>query len=149
MQGKITQHFTWREALRSQTAHKHGLDNTPGPEAIQAIKSAAECMEFVRSLLGLIIDVTSWFRSPLVNEAVGGSPTSDHVTGWALDFRARGLSAHIAARRIIKSPIMFDQLIWYPGEDRLHISFAPGDRRDVLTKPKGQPGYLPGLVLST
>ena len=66
-----------------------------------------------------------------------------------VDFKARGLSAHIAARRIIKSPIMFDQLIWYPAQDRLHISFAPGDRREVMTKPKGQPGYLPGLVLCT
>jgi hypothetical protein len=149
MHGNITRHFTWREALRSQKAFDKGLDNTPGPEAEKAIRQTAEGMEFVRSLLGVIIDVTSWFRSPLVNEAVGGSPTSDHITGWAVDFKARGLSAHTAARRIIASPIMFDQLIWYPGEDRLHISFAPGDRREVMTKPKGQPGYLPGLVLCT
>lgn len=149
MHGKITRHFTWREALRSKKAFEKGLDNTPGPDAEKAIRKTAECMEFVRSLLGVIIDVTSWFRTALVNEAVGGSPTSDHMTGWAVDFRARGLSAHTAARRIIASPIMFDQLIWYPGEDRLHISFAPGDRREVMTKPKGQPDYLPGLVLCT
>ena len=121
--------------------------------AASASASASACVcalaPRARSTHSLHALAACLLRSPLVNEAVGGSPTSDHITGWAVDFKARGLSAHIAARRIIKSPIMFDQLIWYPAQDRLHISFAPGDRREVMTKPKGQPGYLPGLVLCT
>jgi uncharacterized protein YcbK (DUF882 family) len=102
-------------------------------------------MEAVRSLCGnQPIEVTSWFRTPEVNLAVGGSETSDHITGYAVDFRVKDRKAKACARVIESSPLLFDQLIWYPDQNRLHISFAPGRRREVLTKIKG--GYAKGLA---
>ncbi|MFW6300524.1 MAG: D-Ala-D-Ala carboxypeptidase family metallohydrolase [Oceanicaulis sp.] len=142
---QITKHFTWREATHSDTAERKGLKNDPPVTAQGAIEVAAEGMEAVRSICGdQPIQVTSWYRSPEVNAAVGGSPTSDHITGYAVDFRAVDRNALTCARAIEASPLIFDQLIWYPGQNRLHISFAPGNRREVLTKTKG--GYAPGLV---
>ena len=138
MTDRLSEHFTWAEATRSATADRLGIINLPDDAAREAIKKTATLMEAVRSLVARPIEVTSWYRSPEVNRAVGGSATSDHITGYAVDFRVRGLKAWTAARMIITSPLMFDQLIWYPashtGRDRLHISAAPRNRREVLTR---------------
>jgi uncharacterized protein YcbK (DUF882 family) len=147
MSDKITPHFTWSEATRSATARKLDLDNTPTRAARDKIKTAAFGMEAVRSLLGVPLDVTSWYRAPAVNKAVGGSPTSDHVTGWAVDFRARGRDAKACALNIAASPLLFDQLIWYPNQNRLHISFNPQMRNQVMTRDTSAPsGYVTGIV---
>jgi zinc D-Ala-D-Ala carboxypeptidase len=153
MSDRLSEHFTWAEATRSSTADRLGIINLPDDAAREAIKDAAALMEAIRSLVARPIEVTSWYRSPEVNHAVGGSATSDHMTGYAVDFRVRGLNAWTAARMIITSPLMFDQLIWYPpghpnGQtgDRLHISAAPANRREVLTRNRGNsPMYAQGL----
>lgn len=141
----ISTHFTWREATHSDTAVRRGLRNDPDDAVKQAIEDAAHGLEGVRSLLGdKPIDITSWYRSPEVNAAVGGSKTSDHQTGYAVDFRPRAMNAYQAAKIIEASPLMFDQLIWYPAQDRLHISFAPKLRREVMTKRQSAT-YAKGL----
>ena len=141
----ISTHFTWAEATHSDTAKRIGISNHPAEDVREAIETAAYGLEGVRSLLGnKPLRVTSWYRSPELNSAVGGSKTSDHVTGYAVDFRATGMNAYQAARMIEASPLMFDQLIWYPGEDRLHISFAPKLRREVMTARKSST-YTKGL----
>ena len=133
----ISTHFTWREATYSATAERMGLDNSPSEKVKQAITTAAYGLEGVRSLLSnKAIQVTSWYRKPDVNAAVGGTKTSDHITGYAVDFRSTAMNAYQAAQMIDASPLTFDQLIWYPGEDRLHISFAPALRRQVVTLRK-------------
>jgi hypothetical protein len=149
----LTEHFTWVEATASATAKARGIDNTPDAAAREAIQHAAALMEAVRSLFGRAVQVTSWYRSPEVNRAVGGSATSDHMIGYAVDFRIPGIAAITVAQAIIASPLLFDQLIWYPpghpnGQtgDRLHISAAPGNRREVLTRNRGNsPMYAQGL----
>lgn len=142
---KLSPHFTLHEATFSATAEREGLHNTPDAEALENIKTAAFCMEGVRSLLGgKPITVTSWYRSPEVNKAVGGSETSSHLTGLAVDFVPSGMSALLAAKAIAVSPLMFDQLIYYPDEGRLHIGWGEKDRRELLTKRKGK-GYEQGL----
>lgn len=138
----LSQNFSWREATHSNTAERLGLSNEPGEQERENIKRCALGMEAVRSILGVPLRVTSWYRSPEVNRAVGGSPTSDHQTGWAVDFVPLSHPCLEAARDIIASPLLFDQLIYYP-DGRLHISFAPAMRRDVLTKRAK--GYLKGL----
>lgn len=149
MSDRLSEHFTWAEATITQT----GLDNTPHGPAREAVIETALFMDGVRSLFGRPIEVTSWYRSPEVNRAVGGSRTSDHMTGYAVDFRVRGVMALDAAQTIIASPLMFDQLIWYPpfhpaGQtgNRLHISAAPASRRMVLTRNRSNdPMYRQGI----
>jgi hypothetical protein len=140
---RITKHFTWHEATHSDTAKRKGLKNDPPADIQGNIEIAAEGMEAVRSLLGVPLKVTSWYRSPGVNAAVGGSKTSDHITGFAVDFRAVGRDALACAKVIANSPLLFDQLIWYPSQNRLHISFAPAHRRELMTKIPG--GYAKGF----
>lgn len=144
---KISPHFTLHEATFSATAEREGLDNTPDAETLENIKTAAFCMESVRSLLGgKPITVTSWYRSPAVNKAVGGSNTSSHLTGLAVDFAHCRLNAYSVAKRIVDSSLMYDQLILYPEEHRVHIGWDRQNRREQLTKRRGKP-YEKGLHL--
>lgn len=101
-------------------------------------------MEAVRRLLGdQVITVSSGYRSPALNRAVGGARRSAHLTGHAVDFNCYGFGAPRAVcRAVAGSDLAFDQLIeegtW------VHISFDPRLRRQVLTKRAGG-GYALGL----
>lgn len=142
--------FTWHEALHSAKAVTLGISNTPSESDRLAIIATAKAMQGVRSLLGnRSIRVTSWYRNPAVNRAVGGSRTSDHMSGRAVDFRfwdMTGVTAMDIATRIASSPLMFDQLILY--SNRVHLGWADPkgprpDRREIKTAIKG--GYVDGL----
>lgn len=143
-----SEHFTWREVTRSATAEREGINNsTMTLEQRAAAVWTAWMMELVRDLLGRQpIRVTSWWRSKALNDILpGASDTSDHLTGFAIDFARPGMTGYGIAKAIVDSDIPFDELVYYPGEDRIHISFKPHGRREVLTKRKGG-GYKEGLV---
>jgi hypothetical protein len=134
----LSEHFTLEEATLSQTAIRRGLDNTPSPETIEVLKRTALQMEKVRALLGKPILVSSWFRSLLVNQAVGSSATSQHIKGEAVDFICPAYGTPYAiCKFLMESSILirYDQLI-YEGT-WVHISFVsiPGvsPRKEVLT----------------
>ncbi len=141
MTTRLTAHFALEEL--ACTLHRE-LDNTPPAEVVETLRATAARMEEVRSLLGdRVITVSSGYRSPAVNRAVGGARTSAHLDGHAVDFNCYGFGAPKAVcRAIAGSAIPFDQLIeegtW------THISFAPRLRRQVLTKRPGG-GYALGL----
>lgn len=84
----MTPNFTLAELTRSSTAERLKLDNTPSKEIIAELKLTAELLEKIRALINAPILVTSAYRSPLVNAAVGGRHTSDHTTGKAADIVA-------------------------------------------------------------
>lgn len=145
MSNDLTPHFTLAEATHSDKAVELGLDNTPPSVARENIYRAALGMEAIRSLCGdKPITITSWYRSPEVNRAVGGSETSDHVTGLAVDFRHSTMDAKLVAEAISRSPLIFDQIIWYPEQGRLHVGWGSKMRCQVMTKRNGQ-SYLQGL----
>ena len=105
-------------------------------------------MEHVRTLLGdRPISVLSGYRSPEVNKAVGGSPTSAHRTGHAVDFicPSFGTPAQVAAF-LAKNLKDFDQII-EEFDQWVHIGFGPGKRKQLLTARKvgGRTKYLPGI----
>jgi zinc D-Ala-D-Ala carboxypeptidase len=134
----ITAHFSWAEASRSDTATKRGIDNEiPAQLKANVIKTALY-MEQVRAALGdQPLRVTSWYRSPLTNKAIGGSKTSAHMRGLAVDFKPpAGWTLFDAFEQIAKSDIPFDQLIEERTRDGarwIHIGFSEGrPRRDVL-----------------
>ncbi|MDP1872543.1 D-Ala-D-Ala carboxypeptidase family metallohydrolase, partial [Phenylobacterium sp.] len=92
-------------------------------------------LEKVRSLLGdRPITVTSAYRNPAVNAAVGGVKTSDHAQGHAADIVVAGLSPYETAKRIRDSGLKFDQLILETSRGVVHISFAPRMRQQVMTQ---------------
>jgi len=105
---KLTEHFTLKELTDSNKARELGVDNTPGPDALQQLHRTAQMLERVRAHLGgHPVTPTSGFRNRRVNEAVGGTTSSDHVQGMAADVVvpgfgtpyevAKALAPHVAA----------------------------------------------------
>lgn len=133
----LTDHFTWYEATYSPTAMAQGIDNTVPDNLRNNIIRTAGYMEDVRTLLGnRPIRVTSWYRCKALNTAIGGSKTSAHMRGLAVDFKPTHLTLYHAFEMIAGSDIPFDQLIeerTRSGSRWIHIGFSEGPpRRDVL-----------------
>ena len=139
--------FFWlSEFLRSDTATRKGLSNVPDGAALANIRTVlASGMERVRNLLGVPVQVTSGYRAPEVNAAVGGARSSQHVQGLACDFIAPdfGTPRAIARHLMTHAPqLRFDQLI-FEGT-WVHISFvADRPRGEVLTA-----NFVPGQAVS-
>ena len=129
----LSPNFALSEFTESQTATRLGLDNDPPAELYETLKATARCMEDIRDLLGgKVVLVSSAYRSPEVNKAVGGSANSQHTKGEAVDFTCPkfGTPRDIVTK-IKDSPLLFDQLILE--YDRwVHISFSTRNRRQVL-----------------
>lgn len=85
---KLSPHFSLSEMTASTAAARLKLDNAPPPELLPRLVLLAEMMERIRSTLNVPITVTSGYRSPPVNRAVGGVTSSDHTQGHAADFVA-------------------------------------------------------------
>ena len=85
---QLTPHFTLAELTRSSVAQARGLSNEPPPELLPRLILTAEMLERIRSTLGTPVSVTSGYRSPQVNIAVGGATSSDHTQGHAADIVA-------------------------------------------------------------
>lgn len=137
----LSPHF----ALEELTATQHRQhDNQPPPEVRAALRQTAQRMEEVRNLLGdRVITVSSGYRSPELNHAVGGAANSAHMRGRAVDFCAYDFGTPLeVCRAIAASGLRFDQII---EEGRwTHIAFDPAMRGQVLTKASGG-GYVVGL----
>ena len=84
----LTPHFTLAEFTRSNKAQQLGLDNTPTSGALANLKRTAQMLERVRAHLGAPITITSGYRGPVLNKAVGGATSSDHLQGLAADVLA-------------------------------------------------------------
>jgi len=128
----ISTHFTLDELTFSQTAARLGMSNEPPPEVLFALKKTALGLEMVRALVQAPIVISSGYRSPHVNRLVGGSKTSQHMTGEAADITAPGFgTAEKLVRAIVGSAIPYDQCILEFGR-WCHISFSDAPRRQAL-----------------
>ena len=125
MSTKLSEHFTLAEMTRSQTAARHGIDNTPPPEVVANLAAVCNLLEDIRKLAGRPISVSSGYRGPKVNARVGGSKTSQHCKGEAADFDIIGMTTEAAYQLIKQSGLVYDQLIQEFGS-WVHVSF----RRD-------------------
>lgn len=133
---RVGSYFWLSEFLRSDLAVRRGLDNLPAAAELANIRALlAPGMARVRSALDAPVLITSGYRSPAVNAAVGGSAASQHLQGLAADFicPAFGHPREIARYLMQRSgEIRFDQLIFEGGW--VHISFAAAAARsEVLT----------------
>jgi putative chitinase len=128
---QLSEHFTLAEFIRSDKARQLGNDNMPTPAHLANLKRTAAGFEKVRALLGGPIKITSGYRNPAVNRAVGGTATSAHPMGLAGDFTHSSLTPLQCARKIRDSDLQFDQLILETGRGVCHVSFDPRGRRMV------------------
>jgi zinc D-Ala-D-Ala carboxypeptidase len=133
----LSPHFTLQEMTASQTASRMGIDNTPDAETVQCLRELANVLERVRSLLGdLPVLISSGYRCPELNEEVGGSDTSAHMSGYAADFTVPGFGDPRDVCLAIE-PHMYtlgvDQLI-YEYEGWVHLGLCAGvPRNQALT----------------
>lgn len=126
-------YFTFTEFERSDTAYRHGLDNSM-PEAAKAAVAALvdNVLDPLRQAWGLPITVTSGYRCPQLNKAVGGVATSMHLTGHAADITTGN---EVDNRRLYelaqKLDLPYFELIGKKYDFKwLHISYHPGrDKR--------------------
>ena len=144
---KISDHITYAEAIHSNTAKRRGIDNTPSQTQVEAMKLLAEkVFEPLREWVGGPIKVNSFFRSEALNEAIGGSGTSQHCKGQAIDIDdVFGHKTNAEMFKWIKGNLNFDQMIWEFGTDTnpnwVHISYVSDeDNRNRCLKAYKQNG---------
>jgi hypothetical protein len=133
-------YFSWSELTRSTAAHRLGLDNTPPPDAISALQRlVVAVLDPLRARVGRCVRITSGYRSEAVNRAVGGSRTSQHMAGEAVDLVVPGIHSRDVVAAIVRSGLPFDQAIWYDPErgGHVHVSHTTSraNRGEVLHAP--------------
>ena len=107
---RLSKNFTLTEYTKSQTALRQGIDNTPGDEHLEAAKTLFEkVVQPVRDNFGPTV-INSGYRGPDLNKAVGGSATSQHCKGQAVDIEVPGVANYDVAEWI-KDNLDFDQVI--------------------------------------
>ena len=136
----LSEHFTLREATKSATAIRLGIDNTPPDDVIPKMKAVAErILEPCRAHFATPFTPTSFYRCLALNRELGSSDDSQHVKGEAVDFEIPGLP-NLKLARWIADNLLFDQVIleFYspvdPAAGWVHCSYADGKNRgEVLT----------------
>lgn len=135
---KLSPHFTLQELTVSDWASRNDVDNTPPLDVVANLTNLAEKIEEVRAILGQPIIINSGYRSPKVNKAIGGKPTSSHQYGLAVDFKcpAFGTPEDIV-RKLSVTEIRYDQLILEfatpDGGGWVHLGIGNKNRQQLLT----------------
>lgn len=135
-------HFTINELCKSATATKLGINNTPPAAVVMNLRYLAEIiLDPLREAYGKPIYVNCGYRCPELNKAVGGSRTSQHLTGLAADIHVKGESNAVLYELVKRYRLPFDQLILEKGTIRnpqwVHLSVS-------RTKNRGEVLYYNG-----
>ena len=130
----ISQHISYKESVYSRTATRLGIDNEPNDEQMKnMLNIAQEVFEPLRMWVGGPIKINSFFRSPELNKAIGGSTKSQHCHGQAIDLDDTfGRATNAEMYEFIKKHLDFDQMIWEFGDednpDWVHVSYVSEDK---------------------
>ena len=151
MSDRISEHISLKEGVKSHTATRLNIDNTPRNLDLINMKTIAEkVFEPLRSWVGGPIAINSFYRSPKLNSAIGGSTSSQHCIGCALDLDDNyGHKTNAQMFEYVKNNLDYDQMIWEFGTDEnpnwIHISYVSEDtnRRRLLkaSKTNGKTTY--------
>jgi hypothetical protein len=138
---KLSNYVSLSEVTKSDTAARRGISNEPTPEHLENLKTiCTEVFDKIREHFGVPIYISSGYRSAALNKAIGGSSTSDHNLGRALDldqdFRSNGIT-NMDVFKFIKDNLEFDQLIYEFGNsknpDWVHVGYRKGaNRKQIL-----------------
>ena len=130
----ISKHISYKEGVHSITAIRKGIDNEPNEEQLANMKLVANnVFEPLRVFVNGPIKVNSFFRSPDLNKAIGGSTKSQHCKGQAIDIDdTYGKATNAEMYWWIKENLDFDQMIWEFGSndnpDWVHVSYVSPDK---------------------
>ena len=126
----ISQHISYKEGVYSRTATRLGIHNEPNDEQMNnMLDIAQEVFEPLRMWVGGPIKINSFFRSPKLNTAIGGSSKSQHCHGQAIDLDDTfGRATNAEMFNFIREHLNFDQMIWEFGDDDnpdwVHVSYV-------------------------
>lgn len=129
-------YFSIAEFLNSDTADKYQVSNMPADKELSAVLNNINALvnnvlDPLRAMIGRPIIITSGYRSRRVNELVGGSKTSQHLAGQAADFHVQGYTPQQmdVVYQSIQMYFDFDQLIFYPSKNFIHVSWNGNKNR--------------------
>ena len=140
---KLSEHLDLSEVTRSESAKRNGISNMPTEAHIANFKLLAEkIFEPIRTHFRCPIIISSGYRSKELNAAIGGSLTSQHCQGEAIDIDMDGTANGVTNRMVfdyIKDNLNFDQLIYEFGDannpDWVHVSYeSTGNQRKQILK---------------
>ena len=150
----ISKHISDKEGVYSRTALRLDIDNTPTKEHKQnMVKLAEEVFEPLRAYVGGPIKINSFYRSPELNKAIGGSAKSQHCNGQAIDIDDTfGRATNAEMFEFIKKHLDFDQIIWEFGNDKnpnwVHVSYvSPQENRNRCLKAYKENGKTKYIVI--
>ena len=149
---KISEHISFKEAIKSNTALRRGINNEPDDYQItNMVNIAHNVFEPLREWVGGPIKINSMFRCEELNEAIGGSSRSQHCEGRAIDLDDTfGYKTNAEMFDYIRKNLSFDQLIWEFGDDNnpawVHVSYISEDenrgRVMIAEKINGKTQYI-------
>jgi hypothetical protein len=140
MSAKISDNISLKEAVRSNTAERMGINNMPDNETLVTMQITAQhVFEPVRNHFNEPIYISSFYRCPELNTAIGGSAKSQHCLGEAIDIDdVYSKATNADFFNYIKDHLEFDQLIWEFGDDTnpawVHVSYRLGNNRMRILK---------------
>lgn len=129
----LSRNLSYQEGVISRTAIVKGINNIPSDEVLQRMKlTANKVFQPVRDYFNKPIRVSSFYRSLELNKEVGGSKTSQHITGEAMDIQGTNGITNKEIFDYIKNNLEFDQLIWEYGTTKepawVHVSYRGSGR---------------------
>ena len=141
---RLSKNFVLSEITRSNTARRKGISNEPDKEHLANLQPIiTELIQPMRDAIGPI-RISSGYRSPKLNRAIGGSSRSQHCKGEALDlqfWKDGQMNNQIMYDWILDSGLEFDQMINEFDFAWIHISFSSGkNRKQVLEAYKNDQG---------
>jgi hypothetical protein len=152
---KLSKYVSLAEVTRSDTAKRKGISNEPTPEHLENLKVICEeVFDKVREHFGVPLFISSGYRSAALNKAIGGSSTSDHNNGRALDLDQDGHGNGVKNKDVfnfIKDNLEFDQLIAEGSNGAgdmnwVHVGYRKGqNRKQILIADfsSGKAKYIP------
>ena len=130
----ISKHISYKEATRSNTALRRGIENIPDVEELENMKLIAEeVFEPLRKWVGGPIKINSFYRSPELNVAIGGSKKSQHCKGQAIDIDdTYGHRSNASMFHHLRYSLDYEQIIWEFGDDKnpawVHVSYVSEEK---------------------
>lgn len=139
---KLSEHLDLSEVIRSESAKRNGISNMPTAEHINNFKVLAEkVFQPIREHFRCPIHISSGYRSKELNSIIGGSSSSQHCKGEAIDVDMDGTPNGVTNADVynfIKDNLDYDQLIWEFGTDKnpdwVHVSYSEGKNRKQRLK---------------
>ena len=150
---RISENISYKEAVYSRTATRLNIENTPtAMHRVEMANIANEVFEPLRAWVGGPIKINSFYRSPSLNKAIGGSTKSQHCYGQAIDIDDTfGRASNAEMFEFIKEHLDFDQMIWEFGDEKnpswVHVSYVGEENRNRCLKAYKENGKTKYMVI--